>query len=114
MSTGTPDTTRRPGRAYTFGPRESAGLILGQSAGQLLIIVAILALSLMLMSPSASWPERGVLVAVSAALGGFGWMPVYLGLAPIAWTRLYVAARVQRAAGQTSTKGTVPHATRRA
>src|SRR6266496_1974494 len=92
-------------RSYTFGPREPGGLILGQSGGQLLIIAAVLGIFLTILTPGLALGMRATLVVVMALLIAFGWMPVYLGLPPIHWTRLFVSARVQRRTGQDTYRG---------
>jgi hypothetical protein len=92
-------------RSYTFGPREPGGLILGQSGGQLLLIAAVLGMFLTILTPGMSWAGRGVTLTLMALLLMFGWMPVYLGLPPIHWARLYVSLRLQRWTKQETYRG---------
>jgi hypothetical protein len=91
--------------SYTFGPREPGGLILGQSGGQLLLIAAVLGLFLTVLTPGLSWPARSVTLAVMTGLILLGWLPVYLGLPPIHWTRLYLARHLQRWTHQDAYRG---------
>jgi hypothetical protein len=94
-----------PAKHYTFGPREAGGLILGQSGGQLLLIAAILGMFLTILTPGLALAARVIVIAIMALLLAFGWMPVYLGLPPIHWTRLFVSARLQRWTGQITYRG---------
>src|SRR5437016_5230167 len=79
---------------------QAGGLILGQSGGQLLLIAAILGMFLTILTPGLALAARVIVIAIMALLLAFGWMPVYLGLPPIHWTRLFVSARLQRWTGQ--------------
>jgi hypothetical protein len=97
-------TTQQP-KTYMFGPREPGGLILGQSGGQLLLIAALLGMFLSILTPGMSWGARAVIGALMVVLLAFGWMPVYLGLPPIHWTRLFVSSRLQRWSGQLTYRG---------
>ncbi len=94
-----------PAKHYTFGPREAGGLILGQSGGQLLLIAAILGMFLTILTPGLALAARVIVIAIMGLLLAFGWMPVYLGLPPIHWTRLFVSARLQRWTGQITYRG---------
>ena len=80
-------------------------MILGQSGGQLALIVAILALLLVAMSAGTSWAARALIVAVLALLIAVGWAPVYLGWPAIHWVRLWLAMRSQRATRQDVYRG---------
>jgi hypothetical protein len=100
-------TASRPQRTILIGPSEPRGVVLGQTGGQLALIVVILALLLVALSASTSWPARVLLAAVLVLLVLIGWAPVYLGWPAIHWARLWLAMRLQRATGQDIYRGGV-------
>src|SRR5881409_1927932 len=98
-------TASRPRRTILIGPSEPRGVVLGQTGGQLALIVVILALLLVALSASTSWPARVLLAALLVLLVVIGWAPVYLGWPTIHWARLWLAMRLQRATGQNIYRG---------
>ena len=100
-------STRARRREILIGPSEPGGVVLGQSGGQLAVIVLILVLLLVALSAGTAWPVRGLLIAAIGLLLAFGWLPVHQGWPAIHWARLWVAMRVQRATGQDLYRGGV-------
>lgn len=92
-------------RTILIGPSEPRGMVLGQSGGQLALIVAVLALTLVALSAGTSWAARMLIAGLIGLLIIVGWLPVYLGWPALHWTRLWLAIRLQRATGQDVYRG---------
>lgn len=107
MSDAVSDRRSVPRRTILIGPSEPGGVVLGQSGGQLAVIVVILALLLAALSGGTPWSVRAVLVGAIVVLIVLGWVPVYLGWPALHWARLWLALRVQRATGQDTYRGGV-------
>lgn len=84
---------------YTFGPAEPRGVILGQTSGQLLLLVADAMLIIQLLNPASSWPARFVMFSALLFSVACSYVPVR-GETTLGWSRRWLLYRLQTATGQ--------------